>query len=65
MATKKLYNGPVVEYDDQIVRWRKKLKKMGKTSGPHRDKQIIEHKKKAERAKELQELKSGKKKFFE
>ena len=65
MATKKLYNGPTVHVDDQIIRWREKMRKEGRTLGRNVRKQKEEQKRRLESDREKKLINSGKKNFFE
>lgn len=51
--------------DQQIILWRKALKKAGKTTGRHRDKQLKQIRESQETLKERKAIASGKKKYFE
>ena len=65
MATKKLRGGPIITLDDQIIRWREKLRRENKAIGRHTDKEKGRSKKyRAEKADD-ELVASGRKKFFE
>lgn len=65
MPPKKLRNGPTIDLDIQIIRWREKLRKEGKTIGRHTAKEKGRSKRYREMLKDDELVASGKKKFFE
>lgn len=65
MATKKLRGGPTITLDDQILRWRQRLRKEALTIGRHTAKDKDRSKKyRAEKADD-ELVRTGRKKFFE
>lgn len=62
---KKLRDREVIMVDTQIARWRKKLKKLGLTTGKYRTRQIKEQKARIEKNKTEVAIVKGKKSFFE
>ena len=65
MAVKKLRGKGTIEIDDQILRWRQKLKKEAVTLGKHTAKDKDRSKKYREERKDMELVRQGKRKFFE
>ncbi len=62
--TKKLRGREVIEVDTQIARWRKKLKKLGLTTGRHQDRSRRFERERTRKNREKVAIEQGKINFF-
>lgn len=62
--TKKLRGRETIQVDTQLQRWRKKLKKLGLTSGRHQDQSLKSSRKHVEKVREEEKIVDGKFNFF-
>lgn len=62
--TKKLRNGPVIEIDPQIIRWRERLRKEGRALGRHMRKDREQQDRRKAARHDDAAIERGAKKFF-
>lgn len=63
-TTKKLRGGPVIEVDNQIIRWRERLRKEGREIGRHMRKERERQEREKKARHDEADIAIGKKQFY-